>query len=60
MLKALLLQRTLSIPIDSLLILFLKYSKELRGFCGMSVVTDDSKFISLKQDSLFGLTIHVR
>lgn len=34
MLWALLLQKILSIPTDTLLITFLKYSKELQNFCG--------------------------
>jgi len=55
MLKALLLQRLFSIPTDSLLILFLKYSQELRDFCGMSVVPDASKFTRFKQDFLLDL-----
>ena len=44
MLKALLLQRIFSIPTDTLLIVFLKYSQELRDFCGFDVVPDASKF----------------
>ena len=44
MLKALLLQRIFSIPTDTLLIVFLKYSQELRDFCGFDVVPDGSKF----------------
>lgn len=52
MLKALLLQRIFSIPTDSLLILFLKYSQELREFCGFDVVPDASKFTRFKQDFL--------
>jgi Transposase domain (DUF772). len=55
MLKALLLQRIFSIPTDSLLIVFLKYSQELRDFCGMSVVPDASKFTRFKQDFLSDL-----
>jgi len=55
MLKALLLQRIFSIPTDSLLIVFLTYSKELRDFCGMSVVPDASKFTRFKQDFLWDL-----
>ena len=43
MLKALLLQLIFSIPTTSLLIVFLKYSQELREFCGFSVVPDASK-----------------
>ena len=45
MLKALLLQLIFSIPTTSLLIVFLKYSQELRDFCGFSVVPYASKFI---------------
>lgn len=52
MLWALLLQRIFSIPTDSLLILFLKYSQELRDFCGFDVVPDASKFTRFKQDFL--------
>ena len=52
MLKALLLQRIFSIPTDTLLIVFLKYSQELRDFCGFSVVPDASKFTRFKQDFL--------
>ena len=47
MLKALLLQRIFSIPTDTLLIVFLKYSQELRDFCGFDVVPDASKFTRL-------------
>ncbi len=52
MLWALILQRIFSIPTDSLLITFLKYSKELRDFCGFDVVPDSSKFTRFKQDFL--------
>ena len=38
MLKALLLQCIFSIPTDTLLIIFLKYSQELRDFCGFDAV----------------------
>lgn len=55
MLKALLLQRVFSIPTDTLLIVFLKYSQELRDFCGFDVVPDDSKFTRFKQDFLLDL-----
>ncbi|KPU43721.1 hypothetical protein OXPF_31630 [Oxobacter pfennigii] len=44
MLWALILQRIFSIPTDSLLIIFLQYSKELRDFCGLTKVPDASKF----------------
>ena len=50
MIWALLLQRILSIPTDSLLIIFLKYSKELREFCGFTKVPDASKITRFKQD----------
>lgn len=52
MLKALLLQLIFSIPTTSLLIVFLKYSQELRDFCGFDVVPDASKFTRFKQDFL--------
>lgn len=52
MLWALLLQRIFSIPTDSLLIIFLKYSAELREFCGFSKVPDASKLTRFKQDFL--------
>jgi hypothetical protein len=55
MLKALLLQRIFSIPTDSLLIIFLKYSKELRDFCGLDVVPDASNFTRFKQAFLLDL-----
>ena len=48
MLKALLLQLIFSIPTTSLLIIFLKYSQELRDFCGFDVVPDTSKFTRFK------------
>lgn len=52
MLKALLLQLIFSIPTVSLLIIFLKFSQELRDFCGFDVVPDASKFTRFKQDFL--------
>ena len=55
MLKALLIQRIFSIPTDTLLIIFLKYSQELRDFCGFDVVPDASKFTRFKQDFLLDL-----
>ena len=55
MLKSLLIQRIFSIPTDSLLIIFLKYSQELRDFCGLDVVPDASKFTRFKQDFLSDL-----
>ena len=55
MLKALLPQRIFSIPTDTLLIIFLKYSQELRDFCGFDVVPDPSKFTRFKQDFLTDL-----
>ena len=48
MLKALLLQLIFSIPTTSLLIIFLKYSQELRDFCGFDAVPDASKFTRFK------------
>ena len=55
MLMALLLQLIFSIPTTSLLIIFLKYSQELRDFCGFDVVPDASKFTRFKQDFLLDL-----
>lgn len=51
-LSALLLQKIFSIPSDSLLILFLSLSKELRDFCGFSKVPDASLFTRFKQNFL--------
>jgi hypothetical protein len=51
----LLLQRIFSIPTDSLLIIFLKYSKELREFCGFDKVPDASKITRFKQDFILDL-----
>ena len=55
MLKALLIQRIFSSPTDTLLIVFLKYSQELRDFYGFDVVPDGSKFTRFKQDFLSDL-----
>ena len=55
MLRALLLQLIFSIPTTSPLIVFLKYSQELRDFCGFDVVPDASKFTRFKQDFLSDL-----
>ena len=52
MLKALLIQRIFSIPTDTLLIIFLKFSQELRDFCGFDKVPDASKITRFKQDFL--------
>lgn len=52
MLWALIIQRLFSIPTDTLLIVFLKYSKDLRDFCGFTKVPDASKFTRFKQDFL--------
>jgi transposase len=51
----LILQRIPSIPTDTLLIIFLKYSKELRKFCGFNKVPDASKITRFKQDFLLDL-----
>lgn len=52
MLWALIIQRIFSIPTDTLLITFLKYSSELRHFCGFNKVPDASKITRFKQDFL--------
>ena len=55
MLWSLIIQRIFSIPTDTLLITFLKYSSELRDFCGFTKVPDASKFTRFKQDFLIDL-----
>lgn len=46
MLKVFLIHRIFSIPIDMLLIIFLKYSQELRDFYGFGIVPDEDKFLA--------------
>ena len=55
MLWALIIQRLFSIPTDSLLLVFLHYSKHLREFCGFTKVPDASKITRFKQDFLLDL-----
>ena len=55
MLWALIIQRIFSIPTDSLLLVFLNYSKDLRDFCGFSKVPDASKITRFKQGFLSDL-----
>ncbi|MBQ6886433.1 MAG: transposase [Lachnospiraceae bacterium] len=57
MLWALIIQKIFSIPTDSLLLVFLNYSKALREFCGFSKVPDASKITRFKQDFLPDLEI---
>jgi len=52
MLWALIIQRIFSIPTDSLLLVFLRYSKDLREFCGFQKVPDASKITRFKQEFL--------
>jgi len=52
MLWALIIQRIFSIPTDSLLLVFLHYSRHLREFCGFTKVPDASKITRFKQDFL--------
>ncbi len=52
MLWALIVQRLFSIPTDSLLLVFLHYSRHLREFCGFTKVPDASKITRFKQDFL--------
>lgn len=52
---ALILQRIFSIPTDSLLLVFLRYSRHLREFCGFDKVPDASKITRFKQDFLSDL-----
>lgn len=55
MLWALIIQRLFSIPTDSLLLIFLHYSRHLREFCGFTKVPDASKITRFKQDFLLDL-----
>jgi len=55
MLWALIIQRLLSIPADSLLLVFLHYSRHLREFCSFTKVPDASKITRFKQDFLLDL-----
>jgi hypothetical protein len=48
--RALLIQRIFSIPTDSLLLVFLNYSREFREFCGFDKVPDAAKITRFKQD----------
>lgn len=57
MLWALIIQRIFSIPTDSLLLVFLNYSKHLREFCGFTKVPDTSKITRFKQEFLPDLQI---
>lgn len=52
MLWALIIQRIFSFPTDSLLLVLLKYSKDLREFCGFTKVPNASKSTRFKQDFL--------
>lgn len=54
---ALIIQRIFSIPEDSLLLVFLHYSRHLREFCGFDKVPDASKITRFKQDFLEDLQI---
>ena len=49
---ALIIQRIFSIPTDTLLLVFLHYSRHLREFCGFDKVPDPSKITRFKQDFL--------
>lgn len=48
--SALILQKIFNIPTDTLLILILSFSSELRNFCGIHKVPDASKWTRFKQD----------
>lgn len=51
-LSALILQKILSIPTDSMLIMLLNICRELREFCGFTKVPDATRFTHFKQDFL--------
>ena len=55
MLWALIIQRLFSIPTDSLLLIFLHYSRHLMEFYGFTKVPDASKITRFKQDFLTDL-----
>ena len=55
-LTAFILQKIFSIPTDSLLLLFLHLSKELRDFCGFTKVPDAS-LMSLSLSMILSLTM---
>lgn len=55
MIRALLLQKIFSIPSDTLLLIFLKFSAEIRNFCGFKRVPDASRFTRFKQEFLLDL-----
>jgi Transposase domain (DUF772). len=57
LLWALIIQRIFSIPTDSLLLVFLHYSRHLRDFCGFDKIPDASKITRFKQDFLEDLQI---
>ena len=57
MLWALIIQRLLSIPTGSLLLVFLHYSRHLREFCGFTKVPDASKITRFKQDFLMKINL---
>lgn len=46
-----------SIRTNSLLLVFLKYSRHLCEFCGLSKIPDSSKFIRFKQNFLLDLQL---
>ena len=48
--SALVLQKIFNIPTDTLLILILSFSSDLRHFCGITKVPDNSKWTRFKQD----------
>lgn len=54
---ALIIQKIFSIPTDSLLLVFLHYSRHLREFCGFDKVPAPSKITRFKQDFLDVLNV---
>ena len=57
LLWALIIQRIFSIPTDTLLLAFLKYSKVLREFCGFTKVPDASRITRFKQEFIDDLQV---
>lgn len=55
MIRALLLQKIFSIPSDTLQLIFLIFSREIRDFCGFKLIPDASRSTRFKQAFLLDL-----
>ena len=54
---ALIIQKLFSIPTDTLLLVFLNYSRALKDFCGFTKIPDAAKITRFKQDFLSDLQV---